>query len=431
MGMANSHTVKKDDRAFSRILPPLAFVFALLMLIILCYDSGYTSLPPTEKRYVAAKARITSLKDDAKKNIQREPWEKLATEFKSIYDSDPAWPNRPAALYKAAESLEELAIRSCSKADAKKAISCYESVALRHASSRLADDALYRAAHMRAAILRDDKGALALLARLKRQYPSGDMLKQAVALENALLAASKGRTAPEAIKTVSTPATDTMDEPRKSSSQKNFSGDLPLRYKAAVSRMNALKNDSLKACWRQPWENLRDEFAGIAKAGKNRLAPSALFNAAACQEAIAVCSRLSKDYKTAVEMYSQMAKKYPAHAEAANALLNAAKLQRSRKETSKAAVATLEKMVSGYPKSSFRKDASTLLAKWKKEDAPAPAIAQAAPEKKTTEKPELQVLSWDSPNKNRVEIVLENVSAGKIFRPVKRGRDGRSGAAFS
>lgn len=410
--MANKSSNDAEVSAFHRAISPLAFVFALLMLIVICYDSGFTSLPPTEKRYVAAKARVAALKDTPQKSTQREPWEKLASEFRSIYDSDPSWPNRPAALFKSAESLEELASRSCSKADAKKAIACYETVALRHASSRLADDALFRAARLRAAVLKDDKGALSLLTRLKQQYPKGDMIKEATALENALIAAAKGKAAPEAIKAVTATSKDILDDMslsgsvNKINSKASFAGDLPLRYKAALSKISALKADTLRACWRQPWESLRDEFIYISQKGKNRLAPQALYQAAVCQEAIANCSRLSKDSKKSVDMYLDMAKKFPKHADADNAILHAAKLQRNSRETRKRAVTTLDKLLAAYPKSDSFKEASKLCAKWKTEDTPV-ATTLIKNENKFELIPELQVLSWDSPSRNKVEIILE------------------------
>ena len=192
MAGKNKQQKQTEKAVLKRLAPPLAFLLALCLLIICCYDAGYSALPPTEKRYAAAKADITSLKLDAKKGNLRESWEKLATEFRAIYETDPSWPNRPAALFRAAESLEELARRSFAKADARKAIECYESLALRHADSRLADDALFRAAKMRAAWLKDDKGALALLVRIKSQYAKGDMLPQALALEKALKASVSG-----------------------------------------------------------------------------------------------------------------------------------------------------------------------------------------------------------------------------------------------
>ena len=166
-----------------RLAPPLFFLAALSLMVIFFYDAAYTSLPPTGQRYDLAKSNIQKLRQDKNRSALRAPWEKIAAEFKSIYDDDPNWPNRPAALFRAAEALEELAHRSFSKDDARQAIACYEHVAQRHADSRLADDALYRAAKLRAAWLKDDKTALVLLQRIKSQYSNGDMLPEALALE--------------------------------------------------------------------------------------------------------------------------------------------------------------------------------------------------------------------------------------------------------
>lgn len=373
---------------------------AICLLVICFYDSGHTSLPPTEKRYTAAKAGVASLRQNASKNMQREPWEKLANEFRSIYDTDPDWPNRPAALFRAAESLEELAKRSCSRADARKAINCYEAVALRHAQSRLADDALFRAAQMRAAWLKDESGALALLSRIKKQYPKGDMLAEAAALERALRASANGKTAPAAVRTVARASNDTADEPpvAQTSKKADFAGDLPLRLKAAKSRMSALKSDEQRSCWRQPWEDLREEFLRIHKSARKNLAPEALFQAAESQRNLAVCSRLSAESKKAMDLYKQFSDKYPAHDRYDDALLALARLQNAAADGKEKAIASLQKLLKNQPRGDKSAEALKLLGLWQDTKAARPAARQF---------PELQVLSWDSINKNNVEIILE------------------------
>ena len=130
----------------------------------------------------------------------------------------PAGPTAPPRFFRAAESLEELARRSFAKADARKAIECYEAVAMRHADSRLADDALFHAARLRAAWLKDDKGALELLTRIKTQYPKGDMLPEALALEKTLLASAQGRTAPEAKQVATAEARPSIEDQASSPS---------------------------------------------------------------------------------------------------------------------------------------------------------------------------------------------------------------------
>ena len=404
--MSSSGTAKpRSEKAlWRRLAPPLTFVLAICLLVVCCYDSGYSGLPPTEKRYAAAKANIISLKNDEKNSKLREPWEKLAQEFRSIYDADPSWPNRVSALFRAAESLEELASRSFAKSDARKAVECYEALALRHAGSRLADDALFRAARLKAAWLRDDKGALALLARLKKQYPKGDMIAEATALEKAIAASAKGHTAPDAV------AAASRREPREenettanSATEHNFSGaDLPLKFRAAKSRMGALRRDPVKSCWRQPWEDLREEFLRISQSGtKLPLAADALFLAAACQESLARCSNLSIDSSQALKLYLEAAQKYPTSSVADDALLAAARLHSANASGREKALDLLEQLLSAYPKGDMASEARHLQAVLS-EDLSPPATAKT---KKET--PELQVLSWDSPSRNLVEIVLE------------------------
>ncbi|MDE5832666.1 MAG: N-acetylmuramoyl-L-alanine amidase [Desulfovibrio sp.] len=410
----NARSPRGDKSVLRRMAPPLAFICALSLLVVLCYESGYTGLPPTEKRYTAAKAGIENLKLDARKSAQRESWEKLAKEFQSIYDADPSWPNRPAALFRAGESLEELTRRSCSRADARKAIACYENLALRHASSRLADDALFRAANLRAAWLKDDAGALALLKRLKSQYPRGDMVAQAIALERALLASANGKTSSEDLrKAAATPPKIKDEAPAELArvSKNSFAGDLPLRYKAAKSRAESLRADNTRSCWRQPWEELREEFLRIYKSGKNRLAPQALFQAAACQHALAQCSRLDADRKKALEMYLDVPKQFPRHSLADDALLAAARVQRDLPAGKQKALTILARLTREYPSGDMAGDARRLRSLIEGENYQAAASREAAKaagaKAKKTVAPELQVLSWDSPNKNCVQIVLE------------------------
>lgn len=184
--MAKQNTSSGTSSLFWRVLPALGFMLALCVLVVAAYDTSYSALPPAEKRYTAAKEGVAALKSDEKRSTYRDQWLKLADEFFSIYQLDPQWPNRPAALYLAAETMEELASRSFAARDYKLAVDRYEQVALKHATSRLADDALLRAAIIRAEYMKDVKGALQLLKRIRTQYPRADMASKALELEKFL-----------------------------------------------------------------------------------------------------------------------------------------------------------------------------------------------------------------------------------------------------
>ena len=448
---------KVGSNNLRRLAPPLAFLAALCLMVVCFYDSGYTSLPPTGKRYDIAKANIDTLRQDEKRSAQREPWENLAAEFRAIYDADPGWPNRPAALFRAAESLEELARRSFAKADAKKAIECYEAVAQRHADSRLADDALFRAAKLRAAWLKDDKGALSLLERIKSQYPKGDMISEALALEKTLQAAANGRTAPEARQVSNTDGKEPKDDvsPAKASAAAaNASGSQPAaadtstaqiakagaqqllpqaellpRYRDAKAKMEALRADKVRSCWRQPWEELTAEFLRIYLSRKDwAISPGALFRAAASQEALSDCSHLADEYRQARDLYLKLAQEFPKSALADDALLQAATIDADHLNQSGEALELLDAIMAMYSGGDKTADAQTLRNRLTGASATASAAPSTPADKpvapQAPAKPVVQSLSWNSLSKNSVEIVLE-LSAPAKFSAKLNGSDSK------
>lgn len=411
-----SRAGKRGQTLSRRLAPPLLFIAGLCLLVMCCYDAGYSALPPTEKRYAAAKESAERLKLDEKRAGLREPWENIAKEFQSIYQNDPKWPNRPAALFRAAETLEELARRSFAREDMLNAVSCYEQVAQRHADSRLADDALYCAARLRAAWLKDDRGALELIARMKRQYPDGDMLPQALAMEKGLRDSADGKTSPEARK-VAQPVRSRIDDTPPAAAPALSAEELLQRYRAAKDRMAALRKDKVRSCQRQPWEDLRDEFLTLQKARKHPvLGPASAFRAAVSQEELSRCSHLSGEFRRAVELYLAVPDAYPKSALADDALLAAARIQAENLDNRNAARTLLDRQLKDYPSGDMKEKAVALrnelappaVASLQK-SLPAPRIDNAPARRPAPRdaRPEVQTLSWDSPGKNSVEIVLE------------------------
>lgn len=191
--MRDSQTPRKAARrqgdtqsVSARLLPACLFLFALCVLVTVVYGDGYGALPPVEQRYTKAKADMERLKAGGKGSAQRDSWLRAAEEFHEIYKLDPKWGGRPAALFRMAECLEELARRSDTRSDYQSAAAVYEELALRHAQSRLADDALLRAAVIKAEQTEERGQALRLLERIRTQYAQSDMAPKARDLERSL-----------------------------------------------------------------------------------------------------------------------------------------------------------------------------------------------------------------------------------------------------
>lgn len=381
-----------------RLAPPLAFMLALFALVVLCYDAGYSALPPTEKRYADAKAGVERLKLDEKRSMQREPWENLAQEFSDIYRSDTDWPNRAAALFKAGESLEQLARRSFTRKDAQRAVDCYEEVALKHADSRLADDALFRAALLTASYLKDDKAALALLDRLERQYPRGDMRDQARELRGNLTASLAPVGTAAAAPAAQPPAQEAAIPDVRPAQRPQAV------YQQAKAEMDALRKDKKRSCWREPWEKLEQRFLSVHAAKPSpAIGAGALYRAAVCREALARCSHLDKEFQAAVALYAAVADQFPRSALADDALYQAAVLSAQELDDAGEARRFLSEQLKSYAKGDMAGKGRQLLAEL---DGGTPKEASVRTAQRPAT-PELQMLSWDSPGKNSVEVVLE------------------------
>ena len=182
---------------YPRLFPACVFLLALCTLVTVLYDSGYGSLPPAEQRYTKAKSELDSLRSGDARAAQRESWLRVANAFQEIYDLDPKWANRPAALFRKGESLRELARRSGSRRDYQQAAAVFEELAMRHAESRMADDALLNSAEIKANVLGDSAGALRLLTRIRTQYAHGDMLPRALELERIIKEQSAPKETPQ------------------------------------------------------------------------------------------------------------------------------------------------------------------------------------------------------------------------------------------
>ena len=237
----------------ARILPPLGFILAFSLLAAFCHTISHGATLSPAQRYEAAKDDMDALRQDNKRGMQRAPWEEVAASFHAIHQNATTWANRPAALFKAAECYEELSRRSFAISDARKAAGTFEEVARQHESSRLADDALLRAARIRADRLKDTRGALKLLDTLCRDYPRGDMYAEARRLRQEL---APGKDAPQPSVQ---PARQISDTPPADDARQALQ-----RYENAKKTMELLRADKRRSCWREPWENLQGDFMQVS-----------------------------------------------------------------------------------------------------------------------------------------------------------------------
>ncbi|MBQ3060782.1 MAG: N-acetylmuramoyl-L-alanine amidase [Desulfovibrio sp.] len=251
------------------------------------------------------------------------------------------------------------------------------------------------------------------------------MLPNILALEKALKASARGRTAPEASRLVTADTLDAVEEkttthqtPRPDSSSTN----LLARYRTAKKRMAELAAHKVKACWRQPWENLRDEFLQIRQNDAAlAIAPGALFRAAASQEALARCSHQTVDYRRALKLYEMLPHDYPHSPLGDDALLQSARIMAHLKQPAEA-LAVLAKLQRVYPQGDMF-SAARALSEELQTKIPAAAPPKGPP-------PELQVLSWDSPDKNSVEIVLEMSAPARYTTRLVKGEKGESARLY-
>ncbi len=184
-----------------RLLPACIFVVVLLGMVIAFYNPDHKTTPrpatkttapaknPTSNsavkaKYDEAKAEFAAWKK--KSDVDRDDWLELSQEFYDIYTDAPHWPNRPAALMRAAEVMQYVAEEETSAEDFAIAVGLYKRLAHEFSQSILADDALYAAARIMALQQKKKTEALKILQRLRTTYPKGDMLAAAKKLEASL-----------------------------------------------------------------------------------------------------------------------------------------------------------------------------------------------------------------------------------------------------
>ena len=161
----------KDNTLFLFLMQSVVVVFAIVLSFVLVYASpaGYEDV----------KIELDRLVQDKNRSEYRHNWLKLSDDFYEIYRNNTNWNNRPAALFRSAYALDQMAQRSFVRKDAQSAIERYLYLVKKHKVSPLADDALYNAAKLANTVLRDTKKAKTYLKQCIKDYPTGDYVLKA------------------------------------------------------------------------------------------------------------------------------------------------------------------------------------------------------------------------------------------------------------
>lgn len=150
----------------------LLTLLCLVLCLLFCVPAQSLAANPPD--YERAKAQLQRLKEGSP---GANSWQACADTFRKVYDNNPKWHLRVAALFRCGVALEEKARVTKSATDARNAASVYEQAAKKYPSSALADDALFRAAVVYNELLKDQKKARVHLEHIARRYSRADHAK--------------------------------------------------------------------------------------------------------------------------------------------------------------------------------------------------------------------------------------------------------------
>ncbi|MFP5257534.1 MAG: N-acetylmuramoyl-L-alanine amidase [Acidobacteriota bacterium] len=160
-----------------------------------------------------------------------------------------------------------------------------------------------------------------------------------------------------------------------------------------VARFDALRKDPGSTGRRDLWKALEGDFAALAKAGGNTsLAAKALYYQAWSTAELARRSALDADYEAAASLYQRLARNFPTHAWADDALLRRAVILAEKLKRPAEAKADLETILKKYRKGDMAAQAKKFLAAFADTPPDTPAAADtgkaASPEPAKAAAPE-------------------------------------------
>ena len=162
------------------------FTLACLTFFLIGLWAGNASSLPGEDAFDTANGEFKDLLTDKAKAGRRDSWENLGAKFLKIQKNNSKAEIAPKAIFMYARCMEELGLRSRSKADFRAACQSFADTATKYPKHSWADDALLRKAAIERDYLKDPAAAQKTLKGLLAKFKNGDMRGKAQAMLNEL-----------------------------------------------------------------------------------------------------------------------------------------------------------------------------------------------------------------------------------------------------
>ncbi len=154
-------------------------ILVYILTLVCLLSSSHAFAESVETAYQKARDAYHSLQNSSRKQMYREQWERVYSQFEAVHESFPKTKRGADALYMCAKTTAGLYSVSRIKPDAERAVELFELMADRYPDSSLADDALLQAGKLEEEALGDKERAFIIYYRLVKKHPSGDMVGKA------------------------------------------------------------------------------------------------------------------------------------------------------------------------------------------------------------------------------------------------------------
>jgi len=154
-------------------------IFVYILTLVCLLSPGFAFAESTEAAYQKARDAYYSLQNSSRKQMYREQWERVYSQFEAVHERFPKTKRGADALYMCAKTTAGLYTISRIKPDAVRAVELFEQMAASYPDSSLADDALLQAGKLEEEVLGDKERAYIIYHRLVKAHPSGDMVGKA------------------------------------------------------------------------------------------------------------------------------------------------------------------------------------------------------------------------------------------------------------